>query len=78
LGRRVTQVKSFWFDGTKITNPKDLDDVVNQFLRDTPGILNTPDYFPDISWGELGNYVICNLTYQIIVPTKQSKQPHQQ
>ena len=62
---RITQVKSFWFDGEKIKKPSEMDSIVNQFLKDTPGILNTPDYFPEVSWGELGSYVICNITYQL-------------
>lgn len=63
--RRIRQTKSFWYDASKIF-PEEMDLKVNQFLKDTPGILCTPEFVPEISWGEVGGFVICNVTYYLL------------
>lgn len=63
MGRRIEQIKSFWFDTSKVFPPQ-MDQEVNAFLKNTPGIICTLEDFPDIQWGEVGHYVICNVTYR--------------
>jgi hypothetical protein len=74
MGRRIiTQVKSFWFDST-LELSKEMDQKVNQFLSSTPGILTNVDYLPEIVWSEVGHYIVCYVTYQIMNPPKRSRQ----
>ncbi len=64
--RRIAQTKSFWFEGLKPLNPEHMDTEVNKFLSDTPGIICTDDDWPDVSWGEVGPYIVCNVSYRIL------------
>jgi hypothetical protein len=60
--RRIKQTKSFWFEGSKVY-PSEMDKEVNLFLQDTPGILCTAEFVPEVSWGEVGGFVICSVSY---------------
>ncbi len=64
MGRRITQTKVFWFAINEYLTPEKIESDVNRFLKETPGILTTVDFEPQLVWSEIGNYIVCYVTYQ--------------